>query len=92
MKQIRLRAEVAGRQSYAHNYESVRDVHDWLARARPPTTSQAEALMMVDPSLTVGKAEALAGSGTVPPSPVEPQSNRAEGPATNNDSNSNEHQ
>lgn len=72
MHQIRYRAEVAGRQAYyGYNYESVSDVHDYLARARPPPTRPAEALMAVDPSLTREEAETLADGGTVPPSPVE---------------------
>lgn len=70
-QQIRYRAEVTGRRGFAHSYESVEDVQHFLARARPPATSPSEALMRVDPSLTLEKAEALAGGGTVPPSPVE---------------------
>jgi len=79
LNQIRYRAEVAGRRGFTHSYESVADVQDFLARARPPATTPAEAFMLVDPSLTRenaealagGDAEALAGGGTVPPSPVE---------------------
>lgn len=71
LNQIRYRAEVAGRQAYAHNYESVSDVRDYLAGARPPATRPAEALMTVDPSLTREEANTLADGATVPPSPVE---------------------
>lgn len=53
------------------------DVRDFVAKARPPATSPAEALRKVDPSLTLEKAEALVGGGTVPSSPVEPHSSRA---------------
>ncbi|CAM9688192.1 unnamed protein product [Ectocarpus sp. 13 AM-2016] len=74
---IRHRAEIAGRQGYVYNYESVTDVRDFVAKARPPATSPAEALRTVDPSLTLEKAEALVGGGTVPSSPVEQHSSRA---------------
>ena len=77
--QIRYRAEVAGRQGFAHGYESLAEVREFLAAARPPVTTPAEALMKVDPSLTPEKAEAMAGGGTVPPSPVELHCGRAIG-------------
>ncbi|CAM9553422.1 unnamed protein product [Ectocarpus sp. 8 AP-2014] len=77
LNNIRHRAEIAGRQGYVYNYESVTDVRDFVAKARPPATSPAEALRTVDPSLTLEKAEALVGGGTVPSSPVEQHSSRA---------------
>lgn len=77
LEQIRHRAEIAGRQGYVYNYESVTDVRDFVAKARPPATSPAEALSTVDPSLTLEKAEALVGCSTVPSSPVEQHSSRA---------------
>lgn len=81
IKQVRYRAEVAGRQGYAHNYESVAGAHEFLDKVRPRATSQAEALVAVDPSLSLQEAEALADeSGTVPSSPIEPHPNRAREP------------
>eukprot|EP00903_Cladosiphon_okamuranus_P008131 g7831.t1 len=65
LSKIRYRAEVAGRQAYAHNYESVSDVRDYLARARPLATRPAGVFMTVDPSLTREEAETLA-EGTPP--------------------------
>ncbi|CAN0398368.1 unnamed protein product [Ectocarpus sp. 12 AP-2014] len=74
LNNIRHRAEIAGRQGYVHHYESVTDVRDFVAKARPPATSLAEALRTVDPSLSLEKAEALVGGGTIPSSPVEQHS------------------
>ncbi|CAM9743420.1 unnamed protein product [Ectocarpus fasciculatus] len=71
LNNIRHRAEIAGRQGYIYNYESVTEARDFVAKARPPATSPAEALRTVDPSLTLEKAEALVGGGTVPSSPVQ---------------------
>lgn len=81
IKQIRYRAEVAGRQGYAHNYESVADVREFIDKVRPRATTQAEALVAVDPSLSLEEAEAIAQeSGTVPSSPVEPHPSRTRTP------------
>lgn len=81
LKQVRYRAEVAGRQGYAHNYESVSGAHDFLDKVRPRATSQAEALVTVDPSLSPEEAECLADeSGTTPSSPIEPHSSRTRKP------------
>lgn len=72
---------MAGRQGYAHNYESVADAHEFLNKVRPRATSQAEALVTVDPSLPFEGAEALVDeSGTVPSSPIDPHPNRAREP------------
>lgn len=69
---------MAGRQGYAHNYESVADAHEFLDKVRPRATNQAEALVAVDPSLSFEGAEALVdASGTAPSSPIYSHPNRA---------------
>ena len=47
---------MAGRQGYARNYESVAGAHEFLDKVRPCATSQAEALVAVDPSLCIEEA------------------------------------
>lgn len=70
--QIRYRAEVAGRQGCAHNYETLSSAREFIASIKPRPTSQAEALMRVDPSLTAVEAAAQAqGDFTAPSLPTE---------------------
>lgn len=72
---------MAGRQGYARNYESVAGAHEFLDKVRPCATSQAEALVAVDPSLCIEEAQVLADeSDTVPSSPIEPHPDRAREP------------
>lgn len=78
--QIRCRAEVTGfHHRYAYNYDSITDAQEFFNFTRPPATSQVEALMRVDPSLTPGQvAAAVKREDAAPPRATEPSPRQSE--------------